>query len=586
MKLVKSLLLGSAAGLTVVAGAQAADLPAKKAAPIEYVRVCSAYGAGFFYIPGTETCLRVSGRARGEAGYNNEFSRRGAGNGDPLQFRGLLRINLDARTQTDYGTLRAFVRLEAASRTGQSKMASGTQTRIGNAFSATGQDAFLRVQDYIVTEKAFIQFAGLTAGRASSFFDFYAHDFEIIASSLGSDVPSTNLFAYTYKFEGTGLSATLSMEDPNFRKTPIYSPFGALPTNNLPGLTGVPGGQQFFGIGANAPTPVILTQGANGNATSVAYFDVVQRARMPDFVGSLRYDAPWGSAQLSAAVKDVNTGGFLGTFQQNPNGSLFPLPAPGTGVTNANATQAVAIQQLLAARGVTAGAQTEYGWAVQGGVKFNLPFIAPGDGLYLQGAYGVGANQYTGITSYSGSYTQSTNIAGGNPFNHNLSDAIVNPLTGKLALTESFTVVASFLHYWTPQWRSAFYGSYGEVYFDKNARAAMSLTQPVIGGSDTNRPPSLITNPLGFAVSPALKDQGQIVTGASLIWSPVKDLDIGVEGQYIRLSNLNGRVLNSDRNVTASAPNGAGGTYTAAGLGRLVSSEDTFQARVRVQRDF
>ncbi len=67
MKLVKSLLLGSAAGLTVVAGAQAADLPIKKAAPVEYVRVCSAYGAGFFFIPGTDTCLRVSGRARFEA---------------------------------------------------------------------------------------------------------------------------------------------------------------------------------------------------------------------------------------------------------------------------------------------------------------------------------------------------------------------------------------------------------------------------------------------------------------------------------------------------------------------------------------
>src|SRR5918994_4284344 len=72
MKLVKSLLLGSAAGLAVVAGAQAADLPVRKAAPVvEYVRVCSAYGVGFFFIPGTETCLRVSGRARAEYQYIN-----------------------------------------------------------------------------------------------------------------------------------------------------------------------------------------------------------------------------------------------------------------------------------------------------------------------------------------------------------------------------------------------------------------------------------------------------------------------------------------------------------------------------------
>ena len=66
MKLVKSLLLGSAAGIAAVAGAQAADLPSRKAAPVEYVRVCSAYGAGFFYIPGTDTCLRVGGRVRAE----------------------------------------------------------------------------------------------------------------------------------------------------------------------------------------------------------------------------------------------------------------------------------------------------------------------------------------------------------------------------------------------------------------------------------------------------------------------------------------------------------------------------------------
>jgi Porin subfamily len=66
MKLVKSLLLGSAAGLVAVAGAQAADLPVRKAAPVDYVRVCTTYGAGFFYIPGTDTCLRISGFVQAE----------------------------------------------------------------------------------------------------------------------------------------------------------------------------------------------------------------------------------------------------------------------------------------------------------------------------------------------------------------------------------------------------------------------------------------------------------------------------------------------------------------------------------------
>ena len=69
MKLLKGLLLGSAACLTgtmLASGARAADLPAAQAAPIEYVRVCDAYGAGFFYIPGTETCLRIGGLVLGE----------------------------------------------------------------------------------------------------------------------------------------------------------------------------------------------------------------------------------------------------------------------------------------------------------------------------------------------------------------------------------------------------------------------------------------------------------------------------------------------------------------------------------------
>src|SRR6516164_116083 len=52
--------LCSAASLTIVNGAQAADLPVKAKA-VEYVRVCSLYGAGFFYIPGTDTCIKLGG---------------------------------------------------------------------------------------------------------------------------------------------------------------------------------------------------------------------------------------------------------------------------------------------------------------------------------------------------------------------------------------------------------------------------------------------------------------------------------------------------------------------------------------------
>jgi hypothetical protein len=47
----------------LMAGAFACALASSAGAePVEYVRVCTIYGAGFFYIPGTDTCLRVDGR--------------------------------------------------------------------------------------------------------------------------------------------------------------------------------------------------------------------------------------------------------------------------------------------------------------------------------------------------------------------------------------------------------------------------------------------------------------------------------------------------------------------------------------------
>ena len=69
MKMVKSLILGSAAGLVAMSGAQAADLPVKAKA-VEYVRICSLYGAGFFYIPGTDTCIKLGGYLRAETAFN------------------------------------------------------------------------------------------------------------------------------------------------------------------------------------------------------------------------------------------------------------------------------------------------------------------------------------------------------------------------------------------------------------------------------------------------------------------------------------------------------------------------------------
>src|ERR1700691_5032718 len=61
MTLIKSILLGSAAGIVAVASAQAADLPTKKAAPVEYVKVCNVGGITGWTLPGSDTCVKLSG---------------------------------------------------------------------------------------------------------------------------------------------------------------------------------------------------------------------------------------------------------------------------------------------------------------------------------------------------------------------------------------------------------------------------------------------------------------------------------------------------------------------------------------------
>ena len=62
MTLIKSILLGSAAGIVAVASAQAADLPTKKAAPVaQYVKICNVGGITGWTMPGSDTCLKISG---------------------------------------------------------------------------------------------------------------------------------------------------------------------------------------------------------------------------------------------------------------------------------------------------------------------------------------------------------------------------------------------------------------------------------------------------------------------------------------------------------------------------------------------
>ena len=203
MKMVKSLLLGSAATLIAVAGAQAADLPVKAKA-VEYVKVCSLYGAGFYYIPGTDTCIKIGGFVRTEWNHNAAGSFNPTVNEDPGLYtrrtdvlvnrtRGL--FSFDVRSQTEYGTLRSYVRAGW-------QWTSNTDTTGGSSTT-------------VYLDRAFIQFAGFTFGKTQSFFDVpdiadMTYQTEYSRNNTGGS--GTPVFAYTAML-GNGVTCLLYTSD-------------------------------------------------------------------------------------------------------------------------------------------------------------------------------------------------------------------------------------------------------------------------------------------------------------------------------------------------------------------------------------
>jgi hypothetical protein len=500
MKLVKSLLLGSVAGIAAVAGAQAADLPVRKAAPVDYVRVCSTYGAGYFFIPGSDTCLKISGFVDGEMQYQSR--ERDRDDFDTFGMRGRFRINLDARQPTEYGLLRAFIRFDVRRESGV--YVSGGEGGGGPATDAT------RLPD-----QAYIQFGGLTAGRAQSFFDFWTGDDLFTTLRTTSDT-KTQLFAYTMTFGG-GLSATLSLEDTTERRV-LAGPF-AVPT----GFTAptVVGGFPFLGSSSTA--------GFINSATPGGF-------EYPDVVANVRLDQAWGSAQLSGALHDNSV-----------VNSFVPFGAPvGAAAINGD---------------------DEIGWAVQAGVMFKLPFIAPGDQLWLNAAYSEGAGGYNGLPS-SATFTRFTEVRAP------ISDVFVDQFGG-VQQTEVFSVSGKFLHYWLPNLRSNFFGGYAKVDFNGAASAFVCPTSLGLTAAACATDASRVG--VGF------NSVDIVELGANVIWTPVKQLDIGVEAVY--------RSFSTDNPVAVPF---AGGTFgpsgaftTPAGTTvRRLDEDDVIEARLRIRREF
>jgi hypothetical protein len=224
MKMVKSLLLGSAAGIVAVAGAQAADLPVK-AKPVQYVKICTLYGDGFYYIPGSDTCIKFQGYIRADYAFNGRSPHAQGTNG--RQVRETARYDtrhrgnfaIDTRTQTAYGTLRTFMNLNVENNVGS---------------------------DNAAVSRAFIQWGGFTFGRTASFVDhegslgdsgFRSLYTGLVDATTGA--AGINQIAYTWQL-GNGITFNVGADEARSRS--IWNVFdnvgiGAEPTSSAHGMS-------------------------------------------------------------------------------------------------------------------------------------------------------------------------------------------------------------------------------------------------------------------------------------------------------------------------------------------------------------
>jgi hypothetical protein len=426
MKMVKSLLLGTAAGLVAVAGAQAADMPVK-AAPVQYVKICTLYGDGFYYIPGTDICLKIGGYVRGEYAYNYGASMTNGPwqapsgymdrfDGQDFTMRTRAYAWFDSRQQTEYGTLRTYLQLGVNY---------DSPTSTATTFNAN---------------RAFIQFAGFTIGTAQSFYDFYSSPASSYFGPNSSDTgdPGWKVFAYTQQY-GNGFSATFSFEEPRR--------FG----------TAVP------------QAGVYNTQLGNfvlgGNTSDADYAKV----RFPDIVQNWRVDQAWGSAQLMVAAHDVS-GGYYAAVPGVTAGSQCIVAATAAGTLTGSETCGHPADKL--------------GWAVGGGARLNA---YGGDYFQFQVNYTQGATRYAAFTQ-AGAF--SPVAFGGANLGYGLfTDGIFSTQTGDVQLTTVWGVNAAYDHLWLPNFRTSIYGSWIRSEYNDAANLAIcSAQQQVLGGAITFAP--------------------------------------------------------------------------------------------------
>jgi len=531
MKMVKSLVLGSAAGLLAMGGAQAADLPVKAKA-VEYVKVCSLYGAGFFYIPGTDTCIKLGGYLRVDTTFNGGVYGAPAWSGDIGQgnryrdyfaARSRMALTVDTRTATEYGVVRTFGQADLQFST------LGNNTANPNSLATNlGNNAQLLDTPgggYVAVEMVFIQFAGFTFGKSASAYATPWHGYPGNNNSFllgGHDtVTGVNNIQYTAQF-GNGVSATIGLDDPTvFNRTSVG--YLALFPATAATATAL----------ATNPASSVSTLGIAANAYAGTH--------APDVVGNIRVDQAWGLFQISAAAHEVS-----GSYNVLTSAGL-PTPLSE----------------------ISGHPDTKWGGSVMGALQIkNIP-TGPGDDLKIDVSYAKGDTKNVistsaaspsfamfGGTSRLGAY-QSIGLG-------YTSDGVYTP-GGQIELTEAWGVRGAFNHNWDPYWSSSLWGSYSAVRYNNNAKA---LYCGGFAAAVTGRAFSA-----DFTCNP---DFNVAQVGLTTRWTPVKNLTFSAEVGAFFL----------DQKMTGAITASPGATSPKPATTYEFRDQSTVFLNVRAQRNF
>jgi hypothetical protein len=511
------------------------------------VRICSLYGAGFWYIPGTDTCIKIGGYARVDTTFNGSNYGQPAWSGDLGQrnryfddFNGRSRVALtiDTRTATEYGVVRTFGQADFSfNQFTTSNPSSSTFTVNGLPGGLSGNTLQGEGGGYVAVEYLFIQFAGFTFGKSSSAYSTPWNGFPGNNSSYllgGNDtVTGVNNIQYTAQF-GNGVSGTIGLDDPT-----VYNRVSVL---NL--------------------------SVASTSATSAGAF-AYGGTHAPDVVGNIRVDQAWGLFQISAAAHEVDA-------------SYNDLAAGG------------APNNLSE---ISGHPDTKWGGSVMAALNVkNLPTGA-GDDIKIDASYAKGDTKNVFATTVaapnfamfgnSGAAYQSLGIG-------QTADAVYLPVglaagsnglagvggTGDLKLVTAYGVRGAFNHNWDPYWSSSLFGAWAAERFGgsstdittaKGQWCASYMVANKLSAAGTPLVANAAAAAGGFSCNP---DFNIAQVGVITRWTPVKNLTFSAEvGAFFLDQKMTGVVT-----LTPSAPKPTA-TYE-------YKNQSTEYLQVRVQRNF